>query len=290
MTMKAAASVVAILILGSSFQTGTAAVLGRRSATSSNSTLRSTLGAIREAYTTNAICGKKNCINPIFPGMEDLHHLAKSKWICSSLQKTSPSMGFCRNAVTYDPALPLPAGGSSTIQALVERQDNAASTMFYYHLTGLGLEAWDYQKPEYANDCIKSVWRMVCFTYFPRAEIGIQDGAWSAYIRPCKSSCQNYVRACGVECCDESVQCVFSHTKAISASQTVTTQGYLPHDGPSSLCTGAARRSAPLGAAFWVILALKAVFSLDVPSMTGGVRSLFAGFGRRRLIFGISMA
>lgn len=259
---------IAAIIIGSSFQLATCAILSLRS----NLSMTSALGAIREAYTTNAICGKKNCINPVFPAMEDLHHLAQSKWICSSLQKTSPSMGFCRNAVTYDPALPLPAGGSASVKDLVQRQDNAASTAFYYHLTGLGLEAWDYQKPEFADDCVKSIWRMVCFTYFPRAEVGCQDGAWSNYIRPCQSSCMNYVRTCGVECCDESVQCVFTHTKAISAKQTVTTEGYSPHDGPSSLCTGGAQRSAkPMGAIFWAVLVIAAALCLqgcdyDVPT------------------------
>jgi TM2 domain-containing membrane protein YozV len=252
-----------------------------------SSAASSALSAIREAYTTNAICGKQNCINPIFPGLEDLHLLQQSKWISSSLRKTSESMGFCRNAITYDPALPAPfGGGGSSIKSLVQRQDNAASTMFYYHVTGLGLEAWEYQKPEYSNDCIKSIWRMVCFTYFPRAEIGTQDGGYSSYIRPCQSSCQNYVRACGVECCDESVQCVFSHTKAISATQKVTTEGYTPHDGPSSLCTGGARRSAvPLGAGFWAILGLSSLFSFDGAAIASGMRSLFAG--RKLLLAGL---
>jgi len=263
MASMTATVTIAAIILGSSFQTGTAAILNLRS----NSTLSSSLGAIREAYTTNAICGKKNCINPIFPGMEDLSALSESKWICSSLQKVAPSMGFCRNAVTYDPALPLPQGGSSQVKALVQRQDNAASTMFYYHLTGLGLEAWDYQKPEFADDCIKSIWRMVCFTYFPRAEIGCQDGSWSNYIRPCQSSCMNYLRQCNVECCDESVQCVFEHTKAINAKTMITTKGYSPHDGPSSLCTGASQQSATI---FWALLVIMIAMSLqgcdyDVP-------------------------
>jgi len=245
------------------------------------------LGAIREAYTTNAICQKKSCINPVFPGMEDLHRLQQSKWITSTLQKAAPHMGFCRNAITYDPALPMPAGDGTSVKQLVQRQDNAASTMFYYHVTGLGMEAWDYQKPEFASDCVKSIWRMTCFTYFPRAEVGSQDGAISSYIRPCKSSCQNYIAQCNVECCDESVQCVFSHTKAISASQTVTTEGYIPHDGPSSLCTGAAGRSAqPLSAAFWAFLMFKALFSFDGDSV-GGVRSLFAGVrGRKVFLIG----
>lgn len=96
----------------------------------------------------------------------------------------------------------------------------------------------------------------------------------------------NYVRACKVECCDESVQCVFSHTKAISPTQTVTTEGYLPHDGPSSLCTGGARRSAaPLGAVFWALVALNMLFSVDAASMPGSMRSLFTGLRAKKLFW-----
>jgi len=265
-------AVLVAILLGSQCQLATASRQKSESAVSSavSSFKKSAYGFMREVYTTNAICTKKHCINPVFPGMEDMHRLQQSNWMSSTLSKTSSHMGFCRNAITYDPALPVPAGSGASLKSLVERQDNAASTMFYYHLDGLGLEAWDYQKPEFANDCIKSVWRMVCFTYFPRAEVGVQDGAFSKYIRPCQSSCHNYIRQCGVECCDESVQCVFQHSKAISKTQTVTTEGYIPHDGPSSLCTGAARRSAPLGAIFWVVVAIIMAMSLqgcdyDVP-------------------------
>jgi len=260
----AAAAALAAVVLSSLFHEAQAASMRARSNMTMTSAASSALGMIREAYTTNAICGKKNCINPVFPGMEDLHRLQQAKFVCSSLQKTSQHMGFCRNAITYDPGLPVPSGGSASVKKMVQRQDNAASTMFYFHLSGLGLEAWDYQKPEFANDCVKSIWRMVCYTYFPRAEIGCQDGAFTNYIRPCQSSCQNYVRSCGVECCDESVQCVFSHKKSISPSQTVTTEGYLPHDGPSSLCTGAAQRSSkPFGVIFLAVVVLVMALSLQ---------------------------
>lgn len=240
---------------------------------------------IREAYTTNAICGKKRCINPVFPGLEDLHRLQQAQWMTSSLQKTSSSMSFCKNAISYDPALPVPAGGSAAVKDLVQRQDNAASTMFYYHLSALGMESWEFREPESGDDCVKSVWRMVCYTYFPRAELGTQDGAFSKYIRPCQSSCANYVRTCEVECCDESVQCVFSHTKVLSSTQKVTSEGYIPHDGPSSLCTGAARRSAaPFGFGVWALVALKTIFSIDGTTIVGGMHSLFAAVGGRKML------
>lgn len=254
-----------VLLLGSHYQVATAATLKSQQNASLRTALSSKSGqwlrAIREVYTTNAICSKKNCINPVFPGMEDLHRLSQASWIASTLRKTSPSLGFCKNAISYDPALPMPGGAGTSVKELVQRQDNAAATMFYYHLTGLGLEAWDYQEPEYADDCVKSAWRMACYTYFPRAEIGVQDGAISSYVRPCQSSCQNYVRSCQVECCDESVQCVFKHTKVINAKEVLTTEGYSPHDGPSSMCTGASHRSAlPM---FWIAVVIAMVLSLQ---------------------------
>jgi len=201
---------------------------------------------VQEVYTTNAICKKRNCINPVFPGVEDLHRLSASAWTCSSLRSAAPSMDFCRAAVNYDPALPQPFDSTGAYTStLVMRQDNAAATMFVYHLAGMGIDAWEYQKPELSNDdCIKSIWRMLCYTYFPRARVGCQEGESTQYLRPCQSCCANYVRACGVECCDESVQCVFTHTKALNPSTMIRTEGYSSHDGPSSLCTGAARRSA----------------------------------------------
>jgi len=80
------------------------------------------------------------------------------------------------------------------------------------------------------------------------------------------------------------VKCVFSHTKAISATQTVTSEGYIPHDGPSSLCTGAARRSAmPFGAGFWTLAALTALFSLESLPSVGGMSSFLRG--RQRLLW-----
>jgi len=275
-----APSMRALVVIGALFLGAEAATL-KRSVSSSklslSSRFKSAMGAIREVYTTNAICRKNNCVNPIFPGMEDMHRLQQAQWVSSSLQKTAPHMGFCKNAITYDIALPVPNGAGASISSLVQRQDNAASTMFYYHLSGLGYEAWDYQQPELANDCIKSIWRMTCFTYFPRAEVGKQDGAISTYIRPCQSSCMNYIRTCGVECCDESVSCVFSHTKKLSATVLVTTEGYAPHDGPSSMCTGGSRRSTGLGAGLVFVL-LNMLFSLDM-------RSLFTGLGGKKLIW-----
>lgn len=198
-----------------------------------------------ETYTTNAICRRKNCINPIFPGIEDLSRLEEAAWQCSSLRTASKSLKFCKGAVTYDPALPVLDIVDQ--DALVRKQDTAALTMFHYHLAGMGLEGWDYPDPSHADDCVKTIWKMTCYTYFPRAQLGCQEGYATTFMRPCQSSCQNYVRACNVECCDESVKCVFTHNKKLSKDLAVTQTGYVPHDGPSSLCTGAAGRRSPLG-------------------------------------------
>jgi len=237
---------------------------------------------IREAYTTNAICTKNNCVNPIFPGMEDLDLLAQATWSVSSLQKVATSISFCRGAVSYDVTLPSPSGPQGSLHELVKKQDNAAATMFYYHVNGLGLEGWDYTSPGDGDDCIRSIWRMTCYTYFPKAPVGSQEGQQVNYVKPCKSCCQNYIRACQVECCDESVDCVFTHTKEVEG-KVVTRTGYSPHDGPSPQCTGGARRSTtPLSFGVWALVMLKALLSLDVASVVDGTRSLFA---RRRLLF-----
>merc|ERR1719421_1611152 len=94
---------------------------------------------------------------------------------------------------------------------------------------------------------------MSCYTYFPKSKVGSKEGEQTDYLRPCQSSCFNYIRSCQVECCDESVQCSFTHTKQLSATEAVETKGYVEHDGPSSLCTGAAARSGP-GALLWLLL------------------------------------
>merc|ERR1719262_1396123 len=208
----------------------------------------------KELYTTNAICRRRYCVNPIFPGLEDLHSLSEAKWVAASLQEASPTMSFCRGAVNYNPTVPAPADGQAAKLAdLVKKQEQAAITMYGYHLSGMGIEMWDHTRPgEEDDDCVKSVWRMVCYTYFPKAAVGVKPGEETAYMRPCQSSCQNYVRACGVECCDESVQCVFEHTKSISAAEAIKTTGYAPHDGPSSVCTGAAFSGRK--AASWALL------------------------------------
>jgi len=200
-----------------------------------------TIGMLgRELFTTNAICKPQYCINPVFPGVEDLGRLEHSKWVCQEKASVLAAMKFCGGAIDYNPALPAITTAGASTSALVHAQESAAVTAYAYHLAGMGLEAWDHTRPSEDTDCVKSIWRMVCYTYFPRAEMGCKSGQETKYLRPCRSSCQNYVRECSVECCDESVQCVFSHDRPINSTSVVKTSGYSSFDGPSPYCTGAA--------------------------------------------------
>lgn len=162
------------------------------------------------------------------------------------MEDTALSIEFCKGAVNYDIAVPEPQNqDEKSVQALVRKQDRAATTAYFTHLNGLGKDAWEYPNPQESDDdCIKTVWKMVCYTYFPRAEAGCGKGRLMEYIRPCKSSCENYIKACSVECCDESVQCVFDHPKHLTKTTVLATSGYEPHDGPSTFCTGSAHHSS----------------------------------------------
>lgn len=199
-----------------------------------------------QMYSTNSLCRRNYCTNPVFPGINDLPRLEALPWQCATTSMARPHMEFCKDAVNYDPALPSPASKPAAVNELVKAQEEAAMTMFVYHLSGMGYEAWDHQDPSASDDnCVRSVWKMVCFTYFPRAEAGCKVGELSRFKRPCKSSCQNYIQQCGVECCDESVQCAFTHTSYNKTGQLQLLQtGYVDENGPSAMCTGSARRFA----------------------------------------------
>lgn len=199
------------------------------------------MGIHQDLYTTNAMCSRSQCINPLFPALEDLSRLESLKWQCLPKHKVMNSMTFCQAAVNYDVAVPIPGDEGGTISSVVRKQEEAAITQFVFHLQGMGIEFWDHRRPEESGDpCVESVWKMVCYSYFPKGEPLCQEGQETKYMRPCQSSCQNYLKFCGVECCDESVKCVFDHTQHVSTTAAVTTKGYIPHDAPNDLCTGAA--------------------------------------------------
>lgn len=207
-------------------------------------------------FSQNAICSRNHCINPIFPGLSDLPRLSALTYSCQGARQVQQYLDFCQGVVDYDVGVPV-GNASVELRQVVKAQDDAAATMYFYHLAGMGIEAWDHAEPRAGSDeCVQSVWRMACFTYFPRAEAGCAVGQATPYMRPCKSCCQNYVRACGVECCDESVACVFERPAASGAAALVAT-GYVDAVGPSALCTGGASRRAG-GAGIAALLAVGA--------------------------------
>lgn len=221
-----------------------------------------------EVFTQNAICRMNNCVNPLFPGLNDLAQLEDMTWSCDSNARVRGYTDFCQGALYYDPAVPSP-NSSQLLSDVVKGQDDVAATMFFYHLSGLGYEAWDHKKPSEASDeCVKAVWKMVCYTYFPKANPGCLVGQESNYQRPCSGSCQNYLQKCNVECCDESPQCVFSHTQATNKpGVTLLQTGYVDQPGPSALCTGS---NSKRGARFPLVLLLGILgFHLAVGGSSG---------------------
>jgi len=201
--------------------------------------------------------------------------LSTLAWQCQDNAAVKKYMNFCKDALYYNPGVPSPKNGSVSLEETVAAQDNAAATMYFYALSGMNLDPWLYKEPWLeANTCLTSVWKTVCSTYFPSAEAGCKTGEVTKYLRPCKNVCENYLKACNVQCCDESVQCVFdTSTAKADASATSSTalkfitatdavllekegivEGYYDALGPSAMCTGRAAPSADgLG---WSVLLL----------------------------------
>jgi hypothetical protein len=193
----------------------------------------------QELYTENGVCRQTFCVNPIFPGLNDLSLLEQLVWQCSEHSKVASYLEFCKGAVEYEPALPSPNKTSKPIDVIIKAQDDAAATMYFYHLSGMGYEAWDHPRPSESEDeCVQSVWRMVCYTYFPKAQAGCSAGQESPYQRPCAGPCKSYLQACAVECCDESLQCVFQHQVTEPDGTTMLQTGYVDTLGPAAECTG----------------------------------------------------
>lgn len=207
----------------------------------SATSVASSVGIHKEVFTTNGICRERYCIKPIFPAMESLGELSEKTWQCLDYRTVQPQLNFCKGVVNYDVGIPSSASAAA-VADVVKEQEKIAITNYGLHLNGMGVEFWDNTQPwEEGDECVMSVWRMVCYTFFPKCEATAEPGQPTPYLRPCMSSCQTYLQSCGVECCDESVQCVFEHTRALG-NGTSTTSGYVAHEGPSSMCTGAANR------------------------------------------------
>eukprot|EP00438_Fugacium_kawagutii_P024521 Skav231372 [mRNA] locus=scaffold1586:726520:733151:- [translate_table: standard] len=47
-----------------------------------------------ELYTTNAACRSQYCVNPVYPGLQDLPKLEKKRWAKFSLAKIAKSIDF----------------------------------------------------------------------------------------------------------------------------------------------------------------------------------------------------
>jgi hypothetical protein len=222
---------------------------------------------VEEYYTTNAICKQRHCINPVFPGLDKLSLLESTRWTKYSLADAEGALSFCKNYVDYDFALPILDYShvwnfsAHTLMDRIIDQQQAASSLYFFHVSAMGLDAWDHANPEMdsslpMSSCVRQVARMACFTYFPKASPGVTEGGETRYVKPCKSSCENYIKECNVECCDDSVQCVFdrkiratdgaspvtlSQLQAAGGGQGRALSGYADFSGPSSHCTGSAR-------------------------------------------------
>lgn len=200
--------------------------------------------ANKEVYTDNAICLRRYCINPLFPGLrlhqENALRLNENRsWECVQNVKEWKDTGFCGKVIAgYQFAVPAlrPGDPYLSLQERIAKQRDFAVHAYVAHISGMGHDFWDYTQPWEHDECIQSVWKMVCYTSFPKCN-HMQTGV---YLRPCESSCNNYLRACRVECCDEGAKCLFDHKIVNSAGVLVTDDGYTPHTAPSPLCTGAA--------------------------------------------------
>lgn len=218
----------------------------------------------QEWYTTNLVCQQKYCVNPVFPGLKKLAMLEGTRWIKHSLKEMAPFMKFCPNFVDYDPALPSRDYSNvfnltaHTFEDIVREQDNEAAKLYFYHLQGMGIEAWEHAYPDKESHlpmqpCARTVARMACFLYFPKANPIVPNGGETRFLPPCRSSCENYVHTCGVECCDGSAtaeSCVVRNP-VVTQGATINSEmqismGYYDEEGPSDLCTGTAAPGARL--------------------------------------------
>lgn len=219
--------------------------------------------AVVDRFTTNAICRQHNCINPVFPGLQDLEKLQAWTWTCPD-PESKPSLEFCNGAVLHRVAEMRGFSG----QDAVKKQEDMASTAYFYHLSGMKRDPWDFREPgKHEDGCVKAIWHMVCSTYLPKAPVHCKKGEKIPYLLPCRSECRSYLDACDVECCDESVQC--NPEKGIAFAPPFNNfTGYSMHTAPSAECTGsgASRTAGP--SLLILMLGLATSFVGHVPSFT----------------------
>lgn len=211
--------------------------------------------ALVDGFSTNAICTQNNCVNPIFPGLQDLQGMSNSSWTCPQ-EDVRQHLQFCAGAVSYSVAVRASQDTNASVRELVVKQEQMASESYFYHLAGMNLEGWDYKNPSEHDECIQSIWRMVCNTYLPKAPKYCKPGQAVKYQLPCQSVCTRYTRACSVECCDESPKCVLDNGKSFEAPYD-DFRGYYKADAPSAECTGSgARRAAGFSGPAFLMLGL----------------------------------
>lgn len=200
-------------------------------------------GSNAVTYTTNFLCLRRYCINPVFPALMEygesvLEANAARSWTCNDNSSAHSRAHFCGRVIAgYK--FSLPDDAETTVDP-IEQQDQLAMAAYVAHIAGMGMDYWVSKQPWLADECKQSIWKMTCFTHFPKCNT-IDEGA---YLRPCVSSCQAYIKQCGVQCCDEGVQCVFRHHRMLADGTNLVMSGYDSHLGPSSHCTGAAARTA----------------------------------------------
>lgn len=124
---------------------------------------------------------------------------------------------------------------------------------YFSQVDGLGMEALEMSAPwtlGFSNACAHRIWRLSCFTHFPRcAPLALQEDEvgqkkkkttsevstmeWgTAYVRPCRTTCEDYKDACEVKCCDESAHCLFERPEVAGlergeAGKTQLVRGYV---------------------------------------------------------------
>lgn len=235
-------------------------------------------------YTTNSACIPNFCINPVIPGLMFLGESVLTKnrekrWVCADVSNTHSLYklgGFCSRIIAgYPFSIPQPdaaavaaaksgattaapdthpgLGDSASEAGLIQQQTYKALQTYIGHLSGMGYDFWDFTSPwDHEDECIQSVWKMSCYTHFPRCN-EINPGE---YLAPCRTSCQGYLKKCKVECCDEGTQCVFTHETQLANGSMITEHGYANHAGPHPLCTGGGSQGLSAGAAFFLTLIL----------------------------------
>eukprot|EP00933_Yihiella_yeosuensis_P082892 TRINITY_DN96915_c0_g1_i1.p1 TRINITY_DN96915_c0_g1~~TRINITY_DN96915_c0_g1_i1.p1 ORF type:complete len:228 (-),score=41.27 TRINITY_DN96915_c0_g1_i1:111-794(-) len=195
-------------------------------------------------YTKNSLCLQNNCLNPIVPGLEQfgvnvLGEYDQKTWTCNEHHADWQMTGICSKVVAAYPFAVPQLEGLDTVTS-IKRQTKRAVETYVAHLNAMGRDWQDHLRPWEKNECIQEVWRMACFTHFPRCN-ELDKGA---YLRPCVDMCQNYLKKCNVECCDEGVQCLFKHTKKYDNGKVVQESGYTDKESPSPFCTGTTQAAA----------------------------------------------